>query len=51
MKYLAHFDEENKIEQSVKNHLEGVGLLSAKFCSEFIHSRYGEALGYIHVIG
>lgn len=51
MKYLAHFDEENKIEQSVKNHLEGVGLLSAKFCSEFIHSRYGEALGYIHDIG
>lgn len=51
MKYFAHFDKENKIEQSVKDHLDGVGLLTSKFCSEFIHSKYGNALGYMHDIG
>ena len=51
MKYIAHYDEKEHIEQSVKEHLEGVGSLAAGFCADFVSSEYGAVLGQMHDIG
>lgn len=49
MKYLAHLDGERQ--QTIKEHLRGTALLSAKFAETFGNGDWGYCCGMLHDIG
>lgn len=51
MKYLAHFDKETQIEQTIAEHAEGTAAYAKQFSAAFTEPVYGEILGMYHDIG
>lgn len=51
MEYLGHYDAETKKKQRLKDHLEDVAGLSARFAKAFDAEKLGEIAGRYHDIG